>query len=973
MAAVPLSNCVGDKVWLLVLAWLLSFVSTLEASAQLTPSISGSVSEIEIRSDASSLDLVEVQNLIAVEVGKPVDADLIARSLRNLQASGLASEVEAFARLGPDGGTVVSFALWSRIQVERVRIEGDLAVSRRNLTAVLEVGEAEPLIESRVVRSVFALEDFYQSKGFLEASVRARPVIDEERKRAVVTFHVEPGRPFEVTSVQFEGSIDPFTAAELQNRLKMKPGERYSTREVRGDAERLSIWLFDRGHRLAQIERPETVVDWDGATVHLSYQVDVGPLFHVEVLGADQRRLTKRGVITFLGWQRYDEALLLQSVSRIRRYFQEQGYYDVEVDWSENQTDGMFHLVITVIPGPQYELVDISFSGNEAVSDRQLALLMGTSTRRLFAAGTGRLVDAAIEDDLENIRSYYRLQGYWDAEVGPHEVARRMPETPSASTESEPRRLLAVTIPISEGLQRRTVDLLVEGSDLPIDPVLTETLALRPGGPFHPQLLTQTESMIRADYNRKGYESVQVSSILDWDDSETLVDVRIQVLGGPRSVVDRVILRGNQHTRSRVIRRSLGLNSGDTFNSDRLLEAQRSLYGLGAFSRVDVRRAPGTPFKGERDIIVDLQEANRNRVTYGFGYDTENGASGLLGFTRSNITGRGTSGRFDLRISQKDQLARLLAYQPFLGRFKLSTTGSLFYIEEVRGGDVPFDSKRRGGQVELERLGDFSRVGLLYEYRWVRAVPIEDGDKIPDLERDFENVRISSITPNYQIDHRDSPVDPTRGWTGGLQLEYAFPFLGADEEFLKGFANYSHYLNLGSIGVIAGNVRLGGIEPISGVVVVAGGDGELGPNECPSDQIQFCIPISERFFSGGRTTHRAYRRDRLGIIGETLVEVTDDEGNVTGLTSIGGNGLFLINLDYRFPILGPVGGNLFVDSGNVWPDWRNIAVSEMKTGVGIGARYMSPVGLVRLDVGWKLDREALEDSYVIFFSFGNPF
>ena len=549
-----------------------------------------------------------------------------------------------------------------------------------------------------------------------------------------------------------------------------------------------------------------------------------------------------------------------------------------------------------------------------------------------------------------------------------------MPETAAGSTESEPRRLLAVTIPISEGLQRRTVDLLIEGTDLPIDPALTENLALRPGGPFHPQLLTQTESMIRADYNSKGYESVQVSSTLDWDDSETLVDVRIQVLEGSRSVVDRVILRGNQHTRSRVIRRSLGLSSGDTFNTDRLLESQRSLYGLGAFARVDVRRAPGTPFKGERDIIVDVQEANRNRITYGVGYDTENGASGILGFTRSNITGRGTSGRFDLRLSQKDQLARLLAYQPFLGRFKLATTGSLFYIEEERGGDVPFDSKRRGGQLELERVGDYSRVGLLYDYRWVRAIPIGDGEQIPDIERDFENVRISSLTPNYQLDHRDSPVDPTRGWTGGLQLEYAFPFLGAEEEFLKGFANYSHYLNLGRIGVIAGNVRLGGIEPISATPVVASDDdGELGPNECPSDQLQLCIPISERFFSGGRTTHRSYRRDRLGIVGETLVELTDDEGNVTGLTSIGGNGLFLINLDYRFPILGPVGGNLFVDSGNVWADWRNIDFSEMKTGVGIGARYMSPVGLVRLDVGWKLDREALEDSYVIFFSFGNPF
>ena len=956
-------------VWLgLLLLTLCGAV--LEASS----GIGSPVSAIEYRSDTAGLNIVELQNLIAVEVGVPLTQDQIARSLRNIQASGSSSEAEVLIRPASDAGVVVTFVLWSRIQVETVRLQGDLILNRREVRAILEIGEAEPLIEDRILRSVFALEDFYESHGFLEATVLARPVIDRARKVADVTFEVDPGRPFEVTSIQFDGDIAPFSVEDLQNRLKVKPGKRINRREVRGDAERLGTWLFDQGYRLALVERPESSVDWNDASVTLAYRVDVGPQFHVEVLGGDIRRLKKNGSITFLGWQRYDEALLLQSISRIRRYFQQQGHYDVEVDWTETQTDEMFHLVITVVPGPVYELVDIGFSGNESINQSQLEVLMGTTTRRLFSAGSGRLVDSALSDDMENIRSYYRLQGYWDARIGPYDVSRRLPEPAATLPEDEPRRYLSVLIPIDEGLQRRTVDLVLEGTDEPIDPELYRKLPLRSGGPFHPQLLSQAESAIRADFDSRGYESAQVSATLDWSEDGTLVDVHIKVLEGPRSIIDRVILRGNRHTRSAVIRRSLGLGTGQTFNTDRLLQAQRDLYGLGAFSRADVRRAPGTPFKGERDILVEVDEANRNRVSYGGGFDSENGVSGIFGFTRSNITGRGISGRFDLRLSQKDKLGRLLIYQPFLGRFRLSTTGSLFYIDEERGGEIPFDSKRRGGQLEVERVGDASRVGLLYEYRWVRALPIGGAEEIPDLERDFENVRISSITPNYQLDHRDDPIDPTRGWTGGLQLEYAFPFIGAEEEFLKGFANYSHYLNLGSIGIVAGNVRVGGIEPISGNPVTArGSDDELGENECPIEQKQLCVPISERFFSGGRTTHRAYGRDRLGIVGETLVEITDEDGNVTGLTSIGGNGLFLINLDYRFPILGPVGGNLFVDSGNVWSDWREMDFSQMKTGIGIGARYKSPVGLVRLDVGWKLDREPTEDSYVIFFSFGNPF
>jgi outer membrane protein insertion porin family len=174
--------------------------------------------------------------------------------------------------------------------------------------------------------------------------------------------------------------------------------------------------------------------------------------------------------------------------------------------------------------------------------------------------------------------------------------------------------------------------------------------------------------------------------------------------------------------------------------------------------------------------------------------------------------------------------------------------------------------------------------------------------------------------------------------------------------------------------VLAVSARLGGIEPLA--------DSAPPDPSLPGTLEAAEIPISERFFAGGRTTHRAYARDLLGIRGATLCGASPggspascgaagaDEND---FSPVGGDGLALLNLDYRFPIAGGVGGLVFVDAGNVWPRWRDIKPGEAKLGAGVGVRYLSPIGPLRLEIGWKLDREHGESPYEIFLSFGNPF
>ena len=962
--------------------------------AEIDDLVGRTVTGIQLRSDVADLDLERLSPLLLVEVGEPLSREALARSLRNLQASGLVSEVEVF--VDPvEGGVAVTFATWGRVQVESIRFEGELVVKEKDLQAVLTQHEAEPLVSSRIVRGVYDLESFYQRMGYLEASARSRPQVDLENKTASLTYLIDPGPRFTIQSVGFEGSFAPFTAVQLQDRLRMVPGKPFRERRARADVERLESWLFGENHRRATVGPYASLIDWDNATVDLVYQIDVGPRFHFEIHGADERRLRKKGLLPFLGNQRYDEAILLQSIGKIEDHYQRQGCYDVAVDWTETQSDELIHLAMTVDPGVKYELANISFSGNQAVPTYQLMSLISTESKRLFASTSGKLSDATIEDDIDNILSYYRLQGYWDAEVGPPEVTV-IEGTVTSGAETEGKETvgtLSVMIPVDEGLQRRLVNLEFDGLEAIEDEELRSRLPLRAGGPFHPVLLDEAISAIRAIYRARGFESTQLSSTLDWNKEETLADLEFRIIEGPRSVVDRVVIRGNQRTRSKSIRDALDLRSGEYISTNRLLEAQNNLYKLGAFSSATVKRAPGTPFKGERDILVEVEEGSRHTFTYGFGLDTEDGFTGLFGYTRANMFGRGVSGRVDLR-GGRDSLARLLLYQPFLGRRRITTTGSLFYIEETRD---TFESLRRGGQLEFQRIGKNSRTGVLFDYRLVDLIvdePLDTGgepmppepempivtDDPPldvEIDLDLREVQIASLTPSWLLDHRNSPVNPSAGWSTNLLVQYAFPLFNAEEHFLKSFLQYTQFFDIGWLGSFGGSFRVGAIEPLDKTKA------DTLPDFGENIQDSFYVAISERYFAGGSNTHRAYNRDKLGICGETLIpdgpneipieERCENATEDTEYSAIGGTGQLLLNIDYRFPIAGPIMGNVFVDTGNVWSSWRNINLSEIKTGVGLGIRYLSPVGPIRLEAGWNLDRLPGEDSYVIFFSVGNAY
>ncbi len=955
---------------------------------------------IEIRSNTplAQASLQEMESTLGFEIGEPLTAEDVARALRNVQASGLASRVDVYVRPAPAPsgeeaprrrGVVAEVILRANLVVESVRLEGDTGeMQAADLRKVVPQQAGEPLIESRLVRGVYQMQEELRRAGYFEAVVRLAPEIDEERNRARVVYRVEAGPRAEVAEIRFQGDLGPFTGEELRQPLRLAVGGPYRQEVARRDTERLERWLVGEGFRTARVDQPLDEYRPDSDSVVVTYDLEVGPKVTVEVRGAELKKLKKRDLLPFLGEEGFDEALLLLAENRLRSYYQEQGHYRVQVEIREERDDGELNVVVEIEPGPVFTIREVNFEGNEDYSNERLGELVATKptsllTRLPVVGGGGRLVEETLSEDISNLQAFYALQGYVDAKVGPPDV--------EVAGDDE----LVVTIPIREGEQQKVVGVTLSGVEAFDEGELLDEMVIEEGGPFHPRILETSLDQLRARYERQGYDSVNVSANTAWNPDHTLAVVTIRVLEGPQTVVDRVIVRGNQRTHAEVIRRAIDLDPGEPVSRIRLLEAERALYRLGLFSQVDLELTPAPLGATTRDVVVRVAEGLVRSVRYGVSVEyndqvTDWSYGGSVGFTHANVLGRGITLSADARILSEEEQFRLFVEQPTVGDLDVPVTYSLFSVEERRAG---FRIRRDGTRVEGRRkIGRDTRLGLAYDYRIVENRALEDvaAPDGEDLERRDQTLRVAGFIPTLIHDRSNDPVNPSEGYTSLAQLQYAFPLFDAEADFIKLFLQHTHYVDL-DFAILAASARFGGIEALAPLPEGVADPVIPSGLDLPSQEIF----LAERFFAGGGSSHRGYRPDELGIPFATCLPEGDGAGGVGvdggelavsddcaatlfpgaggELREAGGNGLALVNLDFRFPLFGTVEGVVFLDFGNVWADWRQIDLSDFRTGTGVELRYLSPVGPLRLGVGVPLDPYPGADDYVFYVSLGSPF
>jgi outer membrane protein insertion porin family len=405
---------------------------------------------------------------------------------------------------------------------------------------------------------------------------------------------------------------------------------------------------------------------------------------------------------------------------------------------------------------------------------------------------------------------------------------------------------------------------------------------------------------------------------------------------------------------------------GDPYSETKTLDAQRDISRSGVFQKVDVRRGLPDPSTPEKNVLINVIPGKPLSLLYGVGYQYEDPTGdqspyALLGIGYNNLFGTLRSISLESRYAPETNRGRVfLNYRdPYFFGAETPLVASLFYAREPI---QKIDIRRRGAFLEASRqVTNRVRVGVRYEFQRISTGsdnPLEL-ETIQPFDRDIAE---STIGATLLYDTRDEIIDPHKGVFVSAYGKKAFPtgLLSADARYLKGYAQVSGYTPLLK-GVFAVSVRAGMASVPGGCVI-----------EQERTSSASCIPIAERFFAGGRTSNRGFGYSVEGISGETVdysvVEVPASQpGKGTchaidpnfncdyGPRLVGGSATAGLNAEWRFPIAGDFGGQIFYDASQVWGDGTFHLGLEGERGlrqsVGVGVRYLTPVGPVRFEYG----------------------
>jgi outer membrane protein insertion porin family len=912
----------------------------------------------------------ELVRVIETSVGQPLAMSAVRDTLTHLFSLGRFDDVRVDASLNEAGRVALRYELSPLRFVTRIDFAGTLSLPgldtgqlRRGV--VDRYGASPPI--GRAAAAAAVVSDLLSERGYLHAEVRPRVEIQHAPGRATLVFTIAAGARTAIGSIDVVGA-PALPRAELLHRLRLTRGAPYQRDALNARIDRYVAERRKAGYYEAKLMAAPWFADGD-SVANLILTVMPGPhvrvVFMGDPLSSDQRMelvpIEQEGSV--------DEDLLEDSTNRIVDYLRRQGYRDAMAPHSRVESGGELRITFDVKRGRQYRVDRVEISGNRSVPLADLEPALRLRAGEPFA-------QSRLDADLATIQDLYRRRGFAAARAQPAEE----PQTAEPGVAFVPLR---VRIDVNEGPQTLVSLVHIEGNTAISESTLKEGLGLQPGRPYLDARLALDADAIQGQYFKRGYPSATVDADPKFSADRTSAEPVFTVREGPRIVVDHVLIVGNVRTSAATIEREFRIKSGDPLSEAAKFEGRQRLATLGLFRRVQVTElALGD--EGRRDLIVTVEESPPTTVEIGGGVEGrvrvvpnnqgvaserfEIAPRGSLGIARRNLFGKNRSVSLFSSVSLplfkepvfgvqgtliNDQLAvpeyRVIGTyrEPRVFDTAVNALVTGTFEQQARSS---FNFARRGASAELERRVK-RQIRLSASYQIQRTIVFDDNVSPADqllVDRLFPQVRLSSVSSSATRDTRDDLVDPGAGDYVSANVQLAARSIGSEVGLAKTYMRAQLFRTMpgGKRIVLAGNATLGLAAGFPRAVLATDAQGHV------TTQTIEDLPVSERFFAGGDTTVRGFALDALGrpqTIGQNGFP-------------IGGNGMVIFNVEVRVPVRGAISAVGFFDSGNVFAHASDIDLTELRSAVGFGIRYKSPVGPIRVDLGFKVHPEEIAGS-----------
>ena len=701
------------------------------------------------------------------------------------------------------------------------------------------------------------------------------------------------------------------------NRVQTKIGDPFSPAAVRDDVRAVfGLGFFDD----VQVR----VEEFEGG-VRLIFVVVERPLVREvsfegnQDLKTDELRNTAAVRVGVL----YNPVEVQRATDAIRQKYEEEGFYAVNVTpRTERTPEGDLRVVFRIVEGPKLYIDRIVIEGNQALTARQIKGAMGTKERILWILPFSKVQRKVFEEDADRIIALYADHGYVQARVESQEIVPNLE-----------RGKVTLRLRVVEGAQFRVGTVTWRGNEVLPDAEVQSLVKLKEGEVFSRTTLRDSVRALTDRYSEIGRARAEVTPGTELDMEQSRVNVTLNIREGAEVYVERINITGNTKSSEKVLRRELRVAEGELFTNQKLVRSRQRLYNLGSFDQVNVTVEPGSA-PDKIVINVDVKERATGAFSVGAGYSSLDNLFATIDITQRNLFGRGYEAFIRFRIGSKSQLALLGFTDPY------------FLDMPLRAGFDIYDRQRDFPDFSEDRLGfdlratypltEYVNIGGTYRLERVKITDVDESAS-DDLKRELGSKLNSVIEGLLARDTRDNYFEPTTGSRHSLDL--AFAGLGGDTRYYRIIGETSWFFPMHIFNWILGTRALAGY--------IQGWGGEE-------------VPIFERFFLGGTNSLRGQKTRSVGP--------RDSQGNV-----IGGDTELIFSAEVLIPVFPRFRFALFFDAGNAYGFGKSFDPTDLRMGAGVGLRFLSPLGPLRLDVGYNLDRQPGEKAYQINFAVGAPF
>jgi outer membrane protein assembly factor BamA len=923
---------------------------------------------------------------LPLQQGQMLDRDRVHESIQQLFATGRFRTIAVEVTPHADRTLDVAFVVDEKLFVGSIIVYGAPRPPTANQLvngSKLQLGQE--FDEDAVAAGTERMKRILADSGYFAPTIRMDSSIDPQRQRIGLSFIVDKGNRAKLGQLVVKGDSG-FSPGKIRTITKLHPGQPVTAGHLSRGLTRLRKKYQKAGRLKAQVAVVDRNYHPDTDRLDYTFDIDRGPIVEVRLEGAKLREGLIKKYVPIYQEGAVDDDLLNEGKRDLLDYFQTKGYFDVKASYKLTQKDDRVLVIFDIDRGEIHTLSDLVINGNkyfpkETIRER-MALQPADALQR-----HGVFSSALLNRDLSVITGLYQVNGFRQASV-----TSRVTDDYKGKTGR-----LRVDIDVNEGPQTLVGKVQVEGNTHFSGDLLLDQLNMVQGQPFSSYLLANDRDTIVAYYYDRGFPDVQVETINQpAPDTPNRQDVTFNVTEGKQVFVDRILMSGLRFTKPFIVRNKFEIKEGDPMSQSRILNTQRKLYDMSIFNQVDM--APENPDGDaeKKNLMVQLEEAKRYTFDYGLGLQVQTGnvnsdcktiqvnptspqvcnpggATGFsplvtFGVTRTNFLGRNDTIVLRTDLGRLQQRALASYQQPnWLGRDDLILTFNALY--DSTQNVLTFSSERVEGSVQALQQWRKGET-LLYKFTY-RLVKVDQNtlqispELIPLLSRP---VRVGIPSFSYVRDHRDDPIDSHKGTYNALDFGVASRIFGSQANYTRLFVENSSYYSFAKNKNISGrrwtfarSTRIGVENPLSSADVIAG-----------------IVPLPERFFTGGSNSHRGFAINQAG-----------PRDPVTGFP-LGGNGLFLNNLELRTPpiALPYIGenlsavvfhdaGNVFASAGDIFPSlghWSqqnqaNCVPHETTVGpttpvcdfnfissaVGLGVRYRTPIGPVRVDFGYNLN------------------